>query len=122
MIEVPLKLFPLRPNVSGEPTAASVGEMLTSTGTGFCGKMREIDGSAGGGETPPPGGGFCTVILNVNGVTTANTPPFVLTDEMPVMSKRLSASAPERSAFSWYGETYVVGRGFPFTSATEAGT
>src|SRR6185369_14521914 len=112
MIEVPLKLFPLRLNDKGEPTVASVGEMLTSTGTGFCGKMRVIDGSDGGGETPPPGGGFDTVRLNCSGVTAANTPPFVM-DVMPLINKRLSATAPERSAFSWYGETYVVGSGCP---------
>ncbi len=35
-LDVPLKLFPLRVNVTLEPIGAVVGEMLTSTGTAFC--------------------------------------------------------------------------------------
>jgi hypothetical protein len=65
MIDVRLKLFPLKVSVkSVAPASVSVGERLNNEGTGFRGWIWLFCGFVGGGEFPPPGPGFSTSILN----------------------------------------------------------
>src|SRR5262249_47114051 len=80
MIDVALKLFPLRLNVSDAlPAFACVGEMLSSTGGMFCGVSVPAPGTTN--AFPPPGGSLVILTLKSTGCTASDTVASVVLDD-----------------------------------------
>src|SRR5215813_1866921 len=72
MIDVALKLFPLKLKVSDAlPAFACVGVILSSTGVRFCGVSVPAPGSTI--AFPPPGGSLVALTLKSTGCTASDT-------------------------------------------------